>query len=122
MKTFQALVSQLAKNHNQTSDLIKQLAEVQDNNKDVLDQLLNLDTSYLDATKSEEEDPSPGFLSGARAVVLSPDPKRRGLTGHVTTLSKSKLTADFRADNSKVTFPVRVSNLFKLKRKNNKNE
>ena len=70
MKTIEALVSQLAKNHNQTYDLIKQLAEVQDNNKDVLDQLLNLDTSYLDVAKSEEEDPSPGFLSGDRAVVL----------------------------------------------------
>ena len=120
MKTVKTLVSKLVDNNNQTAELIKQIQEIQDNNEYLLNQLLSIDSSYIESI--EEEDPSPGLQTGDRAVVLSPDLKRRGLTGHVTTVSKSKLTVDFCADNSKATFPVRVSNLFKLKRKTKQDE
>ena len=98
--------------------MIKQLHQAQVELEELESQLQSLE--LLEEEEEEASVQSSKQVSeGDRVVILSPHKQRQGITGHVARLTKSEATADF-VSNSNKKFPVRVYNLFKLKKKSNK--
>ena len=118
MKTTDTLNSKREKNIKRIGELIVQLHELHLENQE-LDHHLSLLAEGI-----EEEDQttvSSPLKSGDRAVCLSPDTNRRGNTGHILSFTKNKGFVNFRTDDNQ-EYSVRLSNLFRLKKKDLKSK
>ena len=118
MKTAVTLANKRDNNYKLIGELIEQLHILHLENQDIDRQIQALFEGEV-ASEEEEGNSNTSIHSGDRAVVLSPHKQRKGTTGHVKSLSKSKDTAHFKSDTNQ-EFQVRVGNLFKLKKKNYK--
>ena len=116
MKTAATLSIKRNNNNKLIGDLIERLHKLHQENQELERQLSLLQEEDEADNKSvqEEETSDTSIKSGDRAVVLSPIKERRGTTGHVKSLSKSRETANFKTDTNQ-EFQVKVGNLFKLK-------
>ena len=114
MKTVASILNQIEENHKTIQSLLGQLHQLHIHNTELTDSLVALQINNQQELGEEEEDNSKGIEPGDRVVILSPDRNRRGLTGHIE--SRSNKIANFRADDNKTTFPVKIYNLFKLKK------
>ena len=113
MKTVSSLSAQRDQNTKLIGELIERLHNLHQEN-------LQLESQISSLLEGEEEAASTSSIElGDRAVVLSPNISRRGNTGHVISLTKGKFSATFRTDSEEV-YDVRVTNLFKLKKKDKK--
>ena len=122
MKTSATLAIKRNNNNELIGELIEQLHKLHLDNQEIERQLSSLqeEDESNDGSVQEEETSDTSIKSGDRAVVLSPIKERRGATGYIKSLSKSRETANFKTDTNQ-EFQVRVGNLFRLKnRRNNK--
>ena len=119
MKTATSLQTEIASKRITVSTLIKQLHQAQVELEELESQLQSLQLLEEEEEEEASAQSAKQVSEGDRVVILCPHKQRQGITGHVARLTKSGATADFISDSNE-KFPVRVYNLFKLKKKSNK--
>ena len=116
MKTTDTLSSKRDNNNKRIGQLIEELCLLYQENQELELQIQVLNKEDKESVNKEEALLVTSIHSGDCAVVVSPTKDRRGTTGHVESITKSKKMANFRSDTNQ-RFQVRIGNLFKLKSK-----